>query len=384
MENFEQQFDSGEENFEQGNFEVLKTPEISVDEEKGAQHLSLMLKAEKPEWGNSENKLAKETEKYFLENPLDMEVSGFLEEIGALEEGGVDEEALYTLALSYEHPERSEKALKVLAKHKSYIKNPQELQQKLFQALEAFKQSFDSSELAKKFSIETERDKEMRERDMEETKRRIEKLISFFRPDSKTTEVRRISLMPTDPLYEKDSGAAFSFGEELVLKNHIENPDNLDHEFLHSIINPIVEKLSGQLTNEQKEKVIELASEKLKKDYGKDYSSLLCEEFIRTYNDIFKKGEGPRTYEDFQEKLKDINASQFQEFLARNEGLRQRCAELDIKTVEDFQAKSEQYFERFENDKLRDLVFDLYEDYSNRPNVEIENFEQFVLSKFHL
>ncbi len=46
--------------------------------------------------------------------------------------------------------------------------------------------------------------------------------------------------------------------------SHIDNIDNQDHEFSHSIINPIVEKLSQQLTDEQKESVSKLASEKLR------------------------------------------------------------------------------------------------------------------------
>jgi hypothetical protein len=237
MENIEKQFTD---------FEVLKTPEIVVQDEEGAQLLSLILKAKNPKWGETKTSLAKETSGYFETNPLDQETLEFLDEIRALQEGGVDEEVLYILALTYGHPERTEGAFEIITKHKSYIENPQELQQKLFRAIEIMEQSFSTSPLAEKLVGEIEKDKESRRENLEETKARIEKLIAFFRPDSATTGIRKITLMPTDPLYKKYSGAGFIFGEEVVLKTHIENPDNLEHEFLHSIINPIIEKLSQQ------------------------------------------------------------------------------------------------------------------------------------------
>lgn len=387
MENFEPKFYPNMEKpkeleRKEPDFEVLKTPEISVREEREAQLLSFILKAKNPEWGNDDTPLAVDVKNYFSENPLSSKVSGFLDEIRALQEGGVDEEVLYTLAFTYGHPERNEGAFEVITKHKSYIENPQELQQKLFHILEVFGQSFSSSPLAEKLSTEIEKDKKARGEILDETKARIEKLIAFFKPDSKTTGVRKISLMPTDPLDRVNTGSAFIFGEELVLKTHIDNPDNLEHEFSHSMINPIVEKLSQQLTDEQKEKISKLASEKLKQDYGEGYFSLLCEEFIRTYNDVFKKGEKPQTYEAFAQKISGISEEQFQKFLTESKSLKTRCEELGITTIEDFKNKSQEYFERFEKNQLRDLIFEIYQEYSSRPDKETENFERFVLVKF--
>lgn len=387
MENFEPKFNPNmekpkEPGKKEADFEVLKTPEISIHEEREAQLLSFILKAKNPEWGDDDVPLAVDVKNYFSENPLNSEVSGFLDEIRALQQGGVDEEVLYILAFTYGHPERNEGAFEVITKHKTYIKNPQELQQKLFHILEVFNQSFSSSPLAEKVSVEIGKDKKARGEILDETKARIERLIAFFKPDSKTTGIRKISLMPTDPLDRVNTGSAFVFGEELVLKTHIDNPDNLEHEFSHSMINPIAEKLSQQLTDEQKEKISQLANEKLKQDYGDGYFSLLCEEFIRTYNDVFKKGEKPQAYEAFAQKISGISEEQFQKFLAESKSLKARCEELEIKTVEDFKNKSQEYFERFGRNQLRDLIFEIYQEYSSRPDKETENFERFVLAKF--
>lgn len=361
-------------------FEVMKTPEIVVQEERGAQLFSLLLKAENPEWGETETPLAKETAEYFRSNPIDPEILRIIKDFY---EEGVDEETLYNLALTYQHPERAEKVLEMAAKYKPHVKSPQEVYQKVLTLLERFDQTFSASPLAEKFAAEIERDRNERLQRMEETRKRIETLIDFFKPDSETTDVKKLSFVPTDPLYKKNSGRNFSaFPGEQIIISHIDNADNQDHEFSHGIINPIIERLSQQLTDEQKEKISQLASEKLKQDYGDGHFSLLCEEFIRTYNDVLKRGEKPQTYEDFAQKISGITEDQFQKFLLESASLKARCEQLRINTIDDFKNKSQEYFEKFEKNPLRDLIFELYQEYSNRPNKETENFEQFVLKNF--
>jgi len=385
MENFESKFYPNMERLKEPekketDFEIMKTPEIVVQEERGAQLFSLFLKAENPEWGETETPLAIETAKYFRENPIDQEI---LQTIKDFYEEGVDEETLYNFALTYQHPERAEKVFEMAAKYKPHVKNPQEVYQKVLALLERFDQIFSASPLAEKFSTEIEQDRNERLQRMEETRKRIEILIDFFKPDSKTTDVKKISFVPTDPLYKKNSGRNFSaFPGEQIIISHIENTLNQDHEFSHGIINPIVEKLSQQLTDEQKEKISQLASEKLKQDYGNGYFSLLCEEFIRTYIEIISEGKQPQTYEEFTQKISGISEEQFQKFLTESRSLKTRCEELEITTVEDFKNKSQEYFKRFEKNQLRDLIFEIYQEYSNRSDKETENFERFVLAKF--
>jgi hypothetical protein len=385
MKNFEAKFNPSmekpkEPEKKEATFEVMKTPEIVIQEERGAQLFSLLLKAENPEWGETETPLARETADYFRDNPLSPEIIGVIKDFYAQ---GVDEETLYNIALTYQHSERAEKVLEMAAKYKPHVKNPQEVHQKVLALLESFDQTFSASPLAEKFATEIKRDRIERLKRLEETTQRIENLIDFFKPDSKTTDVKKLSFVPTDPLYKKNSGRNFSaFPNEQIIISHIDNIDNQDHEFSHGIINPIVEKLSQQLTDEQKEKISRLASEKLKQDYGDGHFSLLCEEFIRTYNDVLKKQEKPQTYEDFARKISTVSEERFQKFLADSKNFRTRCAELGITTIEDFKNKSQEYFERFEKNQLRDLIFEIYQEYINRPNKEAENFEQFVLAKF--
>ena len=383
MKNFESNFDPNiekEQEIKEADFEVMKLPEILVQEERGAQLFSLLLKAENPAWGETEALLAKETNEYFRNNPIDSEI---LETINYFYKEDIDEETLYNTALTYQRPERVEHLLEMVGKYKSYVKNPQEVYQKLLAILERFDQTFSNSPLAEKFSAEIERDKNKRLERIEETKNRIEVLIDYFKPNIKTTNIKKIIIVPTDPLYKKNSGRGFStFPNEQIIISHIENVLNQDHEFCHCIINPIVEILSKQLTYEQKEKISQLASEKLKKDYGDDYFSLFCEELIRTYIEIVSKGNQLLNYEEFIQKISGMNEEQFQKLLAERVSLKTGCKQLNIKTLEDFKAKSQEYFNRFEINRLRDVIFEVYQEYSNRPNKETENFEKFVLAKF--
>ncbi len=360
------------------NFESMKTPDIVVEEEHGAQLFSLILKAQNPEWGETEHPLAKETDEYFKENPLSSDIK---ESLQKLQENGVDEETLYNAALVYEHPERIEKILKMAEKYKPHVKNPREALQTILDVLKSFDQSFSSSLLEDKFREWTEQDKDNRLENLKETRKRIEMLIDFFKPDSATTLVRKVNFVPTDPLYKKNSGRSFSLGDEQVIISHIENIDNQDHEFLHGIVNPIVEKLSRRLTDEQREKISQLASNKLKQDYGEGHFSLLCEEFVRTFNDVVKKGEKPQTFEDFEQKTAELSEAEFQQYLLESERLRVRCEGLGITTLGDFKDRPREYFEKFEKNQLRDIIFELYQEYLIRSD-KTENFEQFVLKKF--
>lgn len=248
--------------------------------------------------------------------------------------------------------------------------------------LEKFDTEFSSSPLALKLAAELRRDADMRLERIEETRERIEIIINFFKPDSKTTPVKKVTFVP-DPLLSPTSGRNFSaFPGEQIILSHIDNTLNQDHEFSHGIINPIVEKLSQQLTEGEKERISELASLKLKQDYGEGHFSLLCEEFIRTYVEVFSKGKAPQTYEDFVRKISDISEADFQKSLTESGSFKIRCDTLGIHSIDELREKSQEYFEKFEKNPLRDLVFELYQDYQNRPDGESQNFEAFVLTKF--
>src|SRR3989338_189525 len=323
---------SGEGEKRETTFEVMKTPEIVFQQERGAQLFSLLLKAQNPEWGETETPLARETADYFRSRPME---PSLIKTMRNFYQEGVDEETLYNLALTYQHPERAKSVLAMAAQYKPHVKDPEGKHHQFLVVLEAFDQMFSTSPLSETFAAEIERDKAERQKRVGEIRGRIEGIIDFFKPDSKTTNTRKVSFI-SDPLYRANAGRNFSaFPGEQIIISHIDNTLNQDHEFSHGIVNPIVHKLMERLDREQKERLLQMASVKLKQDYGNGLYSLLCEEFIRTYTEIVARGGRPQTYEDFARKISDATEEQFQKFLLEGKNLKTRCDELEIMTIDD-------------------------------------------------
>jgi len=234
--------------------------------------------------------------------------------------------------------------------------------------------------LKKQIEIATSEDIKKRNENIEKTKEDIQNLIDFFKPNSETTKIKKIEILPTDFLYYEQSGTVFEFGDTTILRSHINNPSNLEHEFLHSIINPIVEKLEQQLTDQQKKIITELSSYRLRVEegYGDGHFSLLCEEFIRTYNDVIQKGEKPLSYDDFTERINGISEEQFQEALQNDQKLKARCDQFVITSLEQLKQKSAEYYARFGEGKLRDIVYNFYLKYiQNKQDNTSISFEEF-------
>ncbi len=365
--------------------ETMNVPEIVVQPEKGTYLLSIILKGHNPEWGNCDSELAKLTERHFSEHSLNIDIKNTIEE---LTKEGVDEESLYNLSLTYQHPERTKYVFDMLVEHKDIKKvKAEEFQQKLIEALGIIDKDSSLNSLEKEFTEEIEKDIKIRQEQLEGSRQRIEKLIDFFRPKLQTTEIEKINLMPTDFLYHKRSGKSFGLGKELVLMSPLEDSiEGQAHEFLHGVINPIIDKLDKNLTEYHKRRIIELASGKIKQHYGETaYYSHLCEGFIRTYLNVFEKGEKPQTYKNFRELIsqKITNDVQFQEILTRDKELKQRCDVLGIFNLKEFTEKSKDYFKTYEEDKLENIIYDFLGDYkrecSDKPEI---TFEDFVLQKF--
>ncbi len=365
--------------------EIMNVPEIIVQPEKGTQLLSIILKGHNPEWGNCDSESAKLTEQHFSEHPLNIDIKDTIEE---LTKEGVDEESLYSLSLTYQNPERVGYVFDILKKHKGIERvRAEESQRKLIEVLEILDKNPSFDGLKKKLAEEIEKDIAIRREQSAESRQSIKKLINFFRPKSETTEIKRVNLLPTDFLYHKRSGKSFSLGKELILMSSPEDStEGQAHEFLHGVINLIVDKLDKNLSKDHKRKIVELASGEIKQHYGeKNYYSHLCEGFIRTYLNVFEKGEKPQTLENFRELISQniLSDGQFQEILAGDKELKQRCNVLGISNLKELTEKSKDYFETYKEDKLGNIIHDFFGDYtrecSNKPEI---TFEDFVLQKF--
>ena len=366
----------------------MQMPKIVIEPEKGINLMSFMLKGYSPEWGDNDHYLSKATNKYFENNPLSDGIRKSLDDLKALQKDGLDQEALFNMALTYEHPERFKETSANLMRDKE-LENPDEVQEKILKLMEDLNRELNSDpeflELKNKFDIEAKEDIGKRQKGLEKRKEEINKLLEFFRPKTETTKAKKINIIPTDHLYEKESGMSFSIGEEIVIRTPLKDFKNgqWTHEFLHGVINPINAKLFEKLTDEQKEKIIEMSPGKLKQHYGENANTLLNESFIRTYVNLFDKDSGPYNYEYFKKLLSGISEKQFQGLLRSDKELKQRMEAIGVSNLKEFSKKSKEYFEKYEKDPLGNIIYGFYDDYRKElKNNKKITFEDFVLQKF--
>lgn len=367
---------------------LMGTPEIIIESEKGINLMSFMLKGYNPEWGDNDHELSKATNKYFKNNPLSDEIRKSLDDLRALKKDGVNQEGLFNMALSYEHPERFKETSANLMRNKE-LENPDKVQEKILKLMENLNKELNSNpeflKLKNMFDIETKKDIETRKEGLEKRKEEIDKLLGFFRPKAETTRAKKINIIPTDYLYNKESGMSFSIGDEIIIRAPLKDSENgqWTHEFLHGVINPINDKLYEKLTDGQKEQIIRMSPGKLKQHYGENANTLLNESFIRTYVNLFDKGSGPYNYEYFKKLIPGVSEKQFQDLLRYDKELKQRMDALGTPNFKEFSEKSEEYFEKYEKDPLGNIIYGFYEDYQKglQKNKKL-TFEDFVLQNF--
>lgn len=235
-----------------------------------------------------------------------------------------DEEVLNWLAMTFNHPEREEDVFSRIKEHKSHIKDAKLIQEKIFEILSKYN--------IQKSSIAGDKESESITSEYSE---RIKNLIEYFKPIDLQSKVHRVIKVDADKIVKEESGYCIKIDKDAYIFSPSDNKDNFDHEFMHTFINPIVDKLSEQLTNFEKQKLKEIVHPDLKKDYGDHFESLMCESIIRVYNDFFKRDAekyvggfkdfelGNKIYYLFQQYTKQEleKAVDFETFLLNNKDI---------------------------------------------------------------
>ncbi len=235
-----------------------------------------------------------------------------------------DDEAVFMLALTLDHPEWKDSILEQIKQHKPHVRNVDKI-------LERLKENYFSLSWQSQIQSNAE-DTVWWNEHLLEVKTRIINLISYFRPSSNEV-AKKVIIIPSDKLLEsKDAGGSFHVGDTAIIMSHTKNLGNFEHEFLHGIINPITEEFAGGISEE---KIIALASNKLKKEqgYGDHALSLLNEELIRTYNEFIENKKSIaviidndlreivyQLYQRFNTERSIHSEIKFKDFLAREIG----------------------------------------------------------------
>lgn len=260
-----------------------------------------------------------------------------------------DEEVLCWAALSAEDPTRREAFLGRMRRDKPHIADPEGFFARVAGAYaEHPAPDVDHGQEVARWN-----------ESLPEVRKRIASIRKFFRPQ---TAPERVTLVPADALVGSTSGRAFDMGRELLIASHSENLDNVAHEYLHAILNPLVERLAASLSPEQRTSLIARAGSTLREEYGNN-ESVLYEEFIRTYNDWFARGEQPLTLEAFSKRLHEYDEQAFRTMVVRNPRIAERFRTLGIASLAELSNRAGEYYDRFERDDLRERLYALYKAY---------------------
>lgn len=199
----------------------------------------------------------------------------------------------------------------------------------------------------------------------------IYQAIDFFHP--KNSEIKEVIFLPTNPLEEKQSGNGINLEDTYYINSDKGNRLNEIHEFRHSIINPITEKV--KLSSEDEDKIIGLSPKRLRDDYESG-ESILTEEIIRTYGTGLNQGNVPNLA-TFRESLLLANKGKIEEFInkEKSQGISLAESAEELLSDEDLIKK---YYESYSQDLLAERIWKFFEDYQHSE----ECFEDYLIANY--
>ena len=255
-----------------------------------------------------------------------------------------------------------------IVKHKSLSKEDASL---LFEKFSNFyqtnKQKINTNYLVGPFILE---DINSRQQALPELNKKIEETINFFKP--KSLNIQEIIYLPTNPLENKQSGNGIETGKTSYLNTENGNEINQVHEFLHFVINPIIEKV--ELSKDDEQSILKLASGKIK-DY-KFPESIFTEAIIRTYGTCLTFDNKPG-FDNFKKRLLNLEKGKLQDILdleAKKEGV-----SVDINQLLSDDNLIRAYYEKYDKNELTERIFNFFEKFKNSAAA---NFEEYFLKNY--
>lgn len=357
--NFESKFN----NFEQKENVNPKIEIGNFSDVESSINFSVINKTLSNKWGNEQNEDIANSIKNSNLNFDDSRKQ--FEDI--LELSDHNEETLNWLAFSVDKNESIKNSIiDNITKHKRLSEeNAVRLFEKFSDFYHINKQKINTNDLFETFIFD---DINSRQEALPELSEKINKAVDFFNP--KNLSVKEIVYLPTNPLENKQSGSGIDTGKTSYVNTEKWNEVNQVHEFLHFIVNPIIEKL--ELSQEDEENILKIASEKIK-----DYQfpkSILTEEIIRTYKTGLNFDNKPG-FNNFKQRLLNLSREKLQDILdSEKEGQSVSVGEL---LSDDNLIKS--YYEKYDKNELSERIWTFFENFKNS---ESDNFEEYFLKNY--
>ncbi|HPI67129.1 MAG TPA: hypothetical protein PKZ16_01105 [bacterium] len=318
-------------------------------------------------WGNEQNKQATEIIKN-QQVEISEELLTAYDEIKRLAHD--DEETLRWLAFVAGKDQKSQQAIiDQMVKYKDF--NQEDALELLLRFISFYLQIKEKIDLSEIINF-TSHDIDKRKEQLPELERKINEAIKFFNP--RPSRLKKIIYLPTNPLTKEQSGYGLEIDENYYVSAELGNEINEIHEFLHSIINPVMEKI--KLSADDEKIILELCPNKLKSyQYPQ---SILTEEIIRTYKTGFKKENEP-SFDNFRAKLLSADKSKLQKMLndeKQQEGAAMAASVTELLTNDKIMRR---YYEKYGRDILSERIWQFFAAYSTSGS---EDFESYFLDHY--
>ncbi len=280
-----------------------------------------------------------------------------------------NEEVLRWLAFVVDKEEdMRKKIISRIIKHKGLAMEETRIAMNKFQEMyDIMKEDIDIGEINEFL----EKDIDSRKEGLVSLKEDIFQAIDFFQP--KNLEIKEVIFLPTNPLEEKQSGNGINLEDIYYINSDKGNRLNEIHEFLHSIINPITERV--KLSSEDEDKIIGLSPKRLRDDYESG-ESILTEEIIRTYGTGLNQSNVPNLV-TFRESLLLANKGKIEEFINKEKSQGISLAESAEELLDD-EDLMKKYYERYSQDLLAERIWKFFEDYQHSEGC----FEDYFITNY--
>ncbi|MFZ2310072.1 MAG: hypothetical protein WAW11_00830 [Patescibacteria group bacterium] len=325
-------------------------------------------KAIKNNWGDEQNSEVSE----LIKNKIDINIHNLHQIFNKVEEHSYyNDETLNWLASAYDKDQNIQnQIIQEIVKNKGLeYGDAENLMREFSEMMKSFNEKNDfSSELEGFIS----NDIINRQQRLDNLKNRISESIKFFNP--KDGGIQKVVYLPTNPLEKKESGSGIIVGDTCYIQSELDNKINEVHEFLHSIINPVTEKIN--LSESDQQAILKLAPDRLK-DY-EDARSILTEEIIRTYKIGFNENDNP-SFVNFKKQLLAANKKDLDNLLAKEKKEKGSSSAGDAEEL----LNSEELMIKYYNNQARDIfserIWNFFDDYKKSGSV---NFEDYLLENY--
>ncbi|MFC1721348.1 hypothetical protein ACFL0Z_00345 [Patescibacteria group bacterium] len=261
-----------------------------------------------------------------------------------------------------------------IKKEKGHLKNPLSYLEEFNSLYEEY--SDKSSDLIKKIRPLFEKDaKERKQSQQEQYQSEIGKIVDFYVPKKDTSKIEKVVYVATAGMMSGE-GVSINLDKTGLIAGCV-NFDGDRHEFVHFIIDPIVEGMD--FTDQELNLIDEMTPELMHQRYGIPLAHL-GETLNNAYVNYFSKGE--TQYGSYKKQVLSLGEDGFQREMKALD-LKKVLAQFKINTYQEWLENLDEVYQNAFKSELVDRSIKLYEDYSKYESLNPDShFEDFFLKNY--